>query len=64
MALSIGILRKRLPVGAKIALATAGTMADVPASPIPPGGSKNRDLILFSLDAVMKTLVGRTERRE
>jgi len=33
MALSIGILRKRLPVAAKIALATAGTMADVPARP-------------------------------
>jgi hypothetical protein len=37
---STGILRRRLPVAAKIALATAGTMADVPASPIPPGGSE------------------------
>ena len=37
--LSIGSLRKRLPVAAKIALVTAGTMAEVPASPIPPGGS-------------------------
>jgi len=36
---STGILRKRLPVAAKIALATAGTMAEVPHSPIPPGGS-------------------------
>ena len=35
---STGILRGRLPVAAKIALATAGTMAEVPASPIPPGG--------------------------
>jgi hypothetical protein len=38
-AVSIGSLRKRLPVAAKIALAIAGTMAEVPASPIPPGGS-------------------------
>ena len=37
---SIGSFRKRLPVAAKIALVTAGTMAEVPASPIPPGGSK------------------------
>src|SRR5215831_10130681 len=37
---STGIVRRRLPVAAKIALATAGTMAEVPASPIPPGGSK------------------------
>jgi hypothetical protein len=36
---SIGSLRKRLPVAAKIALVTAGTMAEVPASPIPPGDS-------------------------
>jgi hypothetical protein len=39
-ALSIGIFRSRLPVAAKIALATAGTMAEVPHSPIPPGGSE------------------------
>jgi hypothetical protein len=32
---SIGILRRRFPEAAKIALATAGTMADVPVSPIP-----------------------------
>ena len=38
--LSTGIFRRRLPVAAKIALATAGTMADVPHSPIPPGGSE------------------------
>ena len=38
-AASIGILRRRLPVAAKIALAMAGTTADVPVSPIPPGGS-------------------------
>jgi hypothetical protein len=38
--LSTGILRKRLPVAAKIAFATAGTMAEVPGSPIPPGGSE------------------------
>jgi hypothetical protein len=31
---------KRLRVAAKTALATAATMADVPASPIPPGGSE------------------------
>src|SRR5262245_24369201 len=37
---STGRFRKRLPVAAKIALATAGTMAEVPASPIPPGGSE------------------------
>ena len=37
---SIGSFRKRLPVAAKIALVTAGTMAEVPGSPIPPGGSK------------------------
>jgi hypothetical protein len=36
----MGILRSRLPVAAKIALATAGTMAEVPHSSIPPGGSK------------------------
>src|SRR5262245_12041266 len=39
-AVSIGIFRSRLPVAAKIALATAGTMAAVPHSPIPPGGSE------------------------
>jgi len=39
-ALSIGILRRRLPVAAKMALAIAGTIADVPVSPIPPGGSE------------------------
>src|SRR4029077_7143396 len=38
-AVSIGSFRKRLPVAAKIALVTAGTMAEVPGSPIPPGGS-------------------------
>jgi len=37
--LSIGSLRTRLPVAAKTALATAGTTHEVPASPIPPGGS-------------------------
>jgi hypothetical protein len=36
----IGSSRKRLPVAAKIALVTAGTMAEVPVSPIPPGGSE------------------------
>src|SRR5262245_58495593 len=39
-AASTGSFRKRLPVAAKIALVTAGTMAEVPGSPIPPGGSK------------------------
>src|SRR5262249_29900489 len=39
-AASTGIMRSRLPVAAKIALATAGTIAEVPASPIPPGGSE------------------------
>src|SRR3984893_8877271 len=38
-AVSIGSFRKRLPVAAKIALVTAGTTAEVPASPIPPGDS-------------------------
>src|SRR5205814_6097202 len=38
-AVSTGGLRKRLPVAAKIALVSAGTIAEVPASPIPPGGS-------------------------
>jgi hypothetical protein len=37
---SIGILRRRLPVAAKTALAMAGTIADVPVSPMPPGGSE------------------------
>ena len=37
---SIGSFRARLPVAAKIALVTAGTMAEVPGSPIPPGGAK------------------------
>src|SRR5262245_38524902 len=37
--LSTGILRRRLPVAAKIALAMAGTTAEVPVSPIPPGAS-------------------------
>ena len=36
---STGSLRRRLPVAAKIAFVTAGTMADVPGSPIPPGDS-------------------------
>jgi NAD(P)-dependent dehydrogenase (short-subunit alcohol dehydrogenase family) len=36
----IGSFRRRLPVAAKIALATAGTTAEVPSSPIPPGGLK------------------------
>jgi hypothetical protein len=36
---SIGSFRNRLPVAANTALVTAGTMADVPVSPIPPGGS-------------------------
>src|ERR1700730_17167964 len=39
-AVSIGSFRRRLPVAAKTALVTAGTMAEVPASPIPPGGSE------------------------
>jgi hypothetical protein len=34
-AVSTGSCRKRLPVAAKIALVTAGTIAEVPASPIP-----------------------------
>jgi hypothetical protein len=38
-ALSIGSFRIRLPVVAKIALATAGITADVPGSPTPPGAS-------------------------
>src|SRR5215469_12757734 len=37
---AIGIRRRRLPVAAKIALAMAGTIADVPGSPMPPGGSE------------------------
>src|SRR5580700_7318058 len=37
---STGIFRSRLPVAAKIALATAGTMPEVPHSPMPPGGSE------------------------
>src|SRR6267378_1098788 len=37
---SIGRIRKRFPVAAKIALVTAGTIAEVPGSPIPPGGSE------------------------
>src|SRR5258705_359866 len=37
---SIGSFRKRLPVAAKIALVTAGGIAEVPHSPIPPGGSE------------------------
>jgi len=37
---STGILRRRFPVAAKIALAMAGTIPEVPVSPIPPGGSE------------------------
>jgi hypothetical protein len=37
---STGIFRKRLPVAAKIALLIAGTMAEVPHSPMPLGGSE------------------------
>ena len=37
---STGIFLSRLPVAAKIALATAGTTADVPGSPMPPGASE------------------------
>ena len=33
-------LPQRLPVAAKIALPTAGTIAEVPGSPIPPEGSE------------------------
>jgi hypothetical protein len=36
---SAGILRSRFPVAAKIALLISGAIADVPVSPIPPGGS-------------------------
>src|SRR5205807_4705489 len=43
-AVSTGGFRSRLPVAAKIALVTAGTIAEVPASPIPPGGS-----VLFTM---------------
>jgi hypothetical protein len=39
-ALSTGILRKRFPVAAKIALETAGTIAKAPHLPVLPGGSK------------------------
>src|SRR5579862_8254263 len=37
---STGILRRRFPVAAKIALAMAGTTPEVPVSPMPPGGSE------------------------
>jgi len=37
MLLSIGILLRRFPVAAKTALAMAGTLPDVPASPSPSG---------------------------
>jgi hypothetical protein len=47
--------RKRFPVAAKIALATAETMADVPGSPIPPGGSKT----LNDVDLDRRSLIGR-----
>jgi hypothetical protein len=40
MVVLIGNFRKRFPVAAKIALVTAGAVAEVPASPIPPGGSE------------------------
>ena len=39
-----GSFRMRLPVAAKIALATAGNTAAVPGSPIPPGAS-----VLFTM---------------
>ena len=39
-AVSTGSFRTRLPVAAKIALVTAGTIAEVPGSPMPPGGSE------------------------
>ncbi len=35
-------MRRRRPVAAKTALATAGTMAEVPGSPMPPGASRAR----------------------
>lgn len=38
-AASTGILRRRFPVAAKIAFAMAGTIPEVPVSPMPPGGS-------------------------
>jgi hypothetical protein len=37
---SIGSFSKRLPVAAKIALVTAETIAEVPGSPVSPGGSE------------------------
>ena len=37
---STGILRRRIPVAAKIAFAMAGTIPEVPVSPMPPGGSE------------------------
>ena len=43
----MGSLRKRLPVAAKTALVTAGTTQEVPASPIPPGGSALRHDVDF-----------------
>ena len=36
---STGNLRRRFPVAARIAFVTAGTMTEVPGSPIPPGAS-------------------------
>ena len=39
-AASNGSFRKRLPVAAKIALVTTGTIPEVPGSPMPPGGSE------------------------
>ena len=38
-AMSKGSARSRLPVAAKIALATAGAIGGVPGSPMPPGAS-------------------------
>ena len=37
--MSIGSLRRRLPVAAKTALTTAGAIVAVPGSPMPPGAS-------------------------
>jgi hypothetical protein len=56
---SIGSFRKRLPVAAKIALVTAGTIAEVPGSPIPPGGSE-----LWTMWTSMRGVLDQCERGE
>ena len=58
--MSIGSLRRRLPVAAKTALTTAGAMVAVPGSPMPPGAVAARDDVHLDLGSLVdaQDLVG------